>query len=172
MPKAKAKVVKAPKLPDIRMAQLNDKHVVLKLLAGREDSIARRVVHCTGGFGCNPALFGTAVFGTEVVNGNCERWDRSSFERIATPSEIKEAETFFKMHSFKPVCRKNERGMKLLTAYKQDRTSARLLKHKKTGQYHLKVYSLADDKWTLQAETVSVDSIDPILLEFNTWLPS
>ena len=55
--------VKAPLLEDVSSVDLKGRYAVLKLREGDDIPAFRRVVLCTGGFGCSPKALGTAVFG-------------------------------------------------------------------------------------------------------------
>ena len=170
MPKAKEKV-KAPASKGISGVDLKDKYAVLKD-HGRGLPVVRRIVLCTGGFGCHPYTLGTAVFGKEVVNDESYRYDRQSFERLATDEEVEEAKDFYKRNGFENVCKKHERGLKLLLMVKSFGRAMRLLRHKKDGIYKLFVYTMADEAWSINAagSTFTGDAPDALLLTMHEFL--
>ena len=162
--------VKAPLLEDVSSVDLKGRYAVLKLREGDDIPAFRRVVLCTGGFGCSPKALGTAVFGKELVNGNEYRYDRFSFERLATAEEVDEAHAFFKTHGFEAVSKKYERGMKLLLCILNGPRMFRLSRHKRKKAYHLIRYVCKDDKWDVTSDTVSLDDPDKLLLQLGRWL--
>jgi hypothetical protein len=62
------------------------------LVNGHADPL--RLFHCKGGFGCNPAAMGQAVFGTWLSDGKQERIDRYNVERFASDEEIEAGRTW------------------------------------------------------------------------------
>ena len=149
---------------------LKNKYAVLKQAEGRNLPAVRRVVLCQNGFGCHPRSLGTAVFGVEIVNGNEYRYDRCSFERLATADEVREAKEFYKRNGFEPVRKRRERGLKLLLAVRKHGAEVlRLLRHKKSGMYKLFIYTCRDDMWDMTAAGAE-PTADLLLLEMNKQL--
>lgn len=71
---------------------LTNKYAVLRedILLPEYRAIKYRIVLCTGGFGCTPHTLGRAVFTTALYDGEESRWNRSDFERLATPEEVEQ----------------------------------------------------------------------------------
>jgi|GEM_PF-2940728 len=167
MPKKKDKAPTAVAPQGISGVHLDGKHAVLKAAEGHHVPVVRRVVLCDGGFGCSPATLGTAVFGMEIATRKKYRFDRPQFERLATDTEVEEAEAFYNRNGFAPVCKRHERGLKLLLMVGRG-TVLRLLRHEKDGTYRLFIYACKDDAWELNAAGgAPAAGPDELLLEIN-----
>lgn len=151
----------------ISEVNLKDRHVVLKAAEGSELPAFRRVVLCTGGFGCmvhNPGK----VFGREVTNGREYYYRRDSFERLATPKEIKAAEAHLKKFGFDGVRRRSEKYMQCLLHISDRKGVFRVLRHKQDSTYrvHQYVEDRKTEKWEMTEIDCAVD-LGSVLLSLN-----
>ena len=73
--------------------ELEGKHVVLdtKYLTESHHPLLKRIVLCTGGFGCSPATSGNALFVDWIADGLHSRVEGYMVQRLATDEEVKEA---------------------------------------------------------------------------------
>jgi hypothetical protein len=168
---SKTKRVRAPALKGIHGIDLKGKHAVLAQPAASEHlPIRHNVVLCTDGFGCHPQSMGSAVFGTRVVAGTSHRFARYDFTRLATDVEIKDAKEFYKRNSFEAVCRRHERGHRLLLCIYRYPSAMRLVRHKKEGTYKLFAYVGEDDAWSLASGGTAYAVPDELLVDMHKWL--
>ena len=152
----------------IHSVNLKDKHAILKAYVNPPE-IVHRVVRCTGGFGCNPASLGRAVFVSFLTRDHSDRYDRGDIERLATPEEVEEAEQFVATHGFDAVCAKAERGYRLLLELTERGRVARLLHHyKRTGEHRLVTYECNLFAWSVVASVDSPD-VHALLKSMNAW---
>jgi hypothetical protein len=163
--KAKAPVVTAPAPTGISGVDIKNKYVVLKEHSNL--SVERRVLLCKGGFGCHPQSLGSAVFAERVVEGREWRWDRYDIERLATDEEVAAAKKFFKKWGFDGVCKKYERGLKLLFSVERGGKVFRVLKDKRNPIYHVFTYARIDDKWDGTDRAIADDRTDLVLEELS-----
>ena len=172
---ASEKLVDDKKLSDrcVEYARLRDRHVVLKDNKYAPRSVARRVVRCEDGFGCNPSLIGRAILGAELSTGDRDRYDRAEFERFATGEEVEAATQFFKEFGFAAVTKKTEGRYKLLlharmSLKKGGVGEVRLVRSSKLEKYTLYVYvEGGDGKWTCRSTYTAWDAPDKLLLKLN-----
>jgi len=158
--KTKAPVVTAPAPKGISGVDIKGKYVVLKEHSNL--SVERRVLLCEGGFGCSSQSLGSAVFATRVVEGRSWRYNRYDIERLATDEEVAAAVKFFKKWGLVGVCKKYERGLKLLFSVEHGGQVFRVLKDKKQPIYHVFDYVRRDDKWDGIDFAIADDRIDRV----------
>jgi len=88
--KSKGVIETVPPELSIVGKDLTNRYVVIRAdcVGKKYRDLRYRLLRAEGGFGCNPALRGTAVTGTTPYDGEEARWDRGEILRFATPEEV------------------------------------------------------------------------------------